>query len=135
MILDDCIGCGAPLRDTDLDCIYCRRPNPFALARQAAKAIEVTQLDDYAPRFVYEFGSSLTEEEAREFASMWAKHQSSPQGWIPSPPAVDGAYALPPVEPFRPKQPTGYSSIPRRNGKHNEEGRSLIGRLISKLFR
>lgn len=130
MIVDEwrdleCQGCGSWQFSGAGVCLYCKRPNPFAearqAARQAAKSIEVTQLDDYVPRYV--FDGTMTQEEAREFALLWAKHQSMPQAWIPSPPAFDGAYALPSVEPYRPKQPSRPTPKP-----------SLLSRLISRLF-
>lgn len=124
MTTEECIGCGAALRDTDLDCLYCRRPNPFARARQAAKAIEVTALGDYHPSFV--FDGTLTAEEAREFTYMWAKHQSRPQAWIPNEAAVDGAYALKQIKPIIPKQPDPIFQISVVD---------WIGSKISRLFR
>lgn len=113
MSIDDCFGCGAALRDTDLDCVYCRRPNPFARAGQAVMAIEVTQLDDYAPRFVF-----VTPNEAREFASMWAREHSRPGAIIPL--------------------PTGFELTPAEEAqiwKKQQGSPSLLSRLITRIFR
>ena len=128
VIIDDleCRGCGASLSHGEPACTFCKRPNPFALARQAAKAIEITQLDDYAPRFI--FDGTLTPNEAREFASMWARKHSQPGAIITLPAGVefarDGAYALKPLPP------------PSRVRFESDTGSpSLLSRLITRLFR
>lgn len=128
VIFDDlaCRGCGATLSHAEPACTYCKRPNPFALARQAAKAIEVTQLDDCLPRFVCE--GAVTVNQAREISAIWARDHSRPGAIIPLPAgadfASDGAYALKPLPP------------PSRVRFESDTGSpSLLSRLITRLFR
>ena len=47
----ECASCGATLRRDEAECSYCRRPNPDARPDMGA-FIEVTSLDDPAPRYV-----------------------------------------------------------------------------------
>lgn len=136
----ECKGCGSTHFSPVGVCLYCKRQNPFAQARQAAKAIEVTTLDDYVPRFV--FDGTMTANEAREFASMWMSEQSRPGAIISLPAGMefagmqrlqiepiepahrDGAYALKPLPP------------PSRIRFESDTGRpSLLSRLITRLFR
>ncbi len=47
----ECISCGAVLKLSDVQCSYCHRPNPDHDHSMGA-LIEVTALDDPAPRYV-----------------------------------------------------------------------------------
>lgn len=47
----ECISCGAVLKLSDAECSYCGRPNPDHDHSMCA-LIEVTSLDDPAPRYV-----------------------------------------------------------------------------------